>query len=330
MHQRFNPLRRVLLTAAAILATLAGGAARADNYPDKPIKLVVGFPPGGPTDAVARLMGEKASLMLGQPVIVENKPGASGNIAAAYVAKSAPDGYTLFFSTAGVLSMNPFLYANPGFDVLKDFAPITLAISVPALVVVQPSFPANDLKTFVARAKAAPGSISFASAGFGGPPHMAVELLKHVASIDMLHVPYKGAGPAMTDLMGGQVQMSILDFPVLLPQVKAGKLKALAITGKTRSPLLPDVPTVTEAGYPGATFENWYGLVVPAATPAAVKDRIGKAFVAALGDKEVHEKLTQLGADVVASTPRQFDSYIRSEMKRWSEVIKDAGIKAEQ
>jgi tripartite-type tricarboxylate transporter receptor subunit TctC len=331
MHTRIIPLRRALAAAAAVVAMCAGGgAARADGYPDKPIKLVVGFPPGGPTDAVARLMGEKASQALGQPVIVENRPGASGNIAAAYVAKAPADGYTLFFSTAGVLSMNPFLYKNPGFDVLKDFAPITLAISVPALLVVQPSFPANDVKTLVERAKAAPGSISFASAGFGGPPHMAVELLKHVASIDLLHVPYKGAGPAMTDLMGGQVQMSILDFPVLLPQVKAGKLKALAITGKTRSPLLPDVPTIAEAGYPGATFENWYGLVAPSATPADIRDRIGKAFVAALNDKEVHDKLTQMGADVVASTPQQFDAYIRDEMKRWSDVIRDAGIKAEQ
>jgi tripartite-type tricarboxylate transporter receptor subunit TctC len=329
MHSRFIALRRALGLAVAAAAMLAGGAARADSYPDKPIKIVVGFPPGGPTDAVVRIIDEKVSQILGQPLIVENRPGASGNIAAAYVAKSAPDGYTLFFSTAGVLSMNPFLYAHPGFDVVKDFAPITHAVSVPALLVVQPSFPVNDVRGLVARAKAAPGSITFASAGYGGPPHMAMELLKHVASIDLLHVPYKGAGPAVTDLIGGQVQTAILDFPVLLPQVKAGKLKALAITGETRSPLLPDVPTISEAGYAGATFNNWYGLVAPARTPAPVLDRITQAFVAALNDKDVHDKLTQMGAVVVASTPAQFATLIQAEMRRWSEVIKDAGIQPE-
>jgi tripartite-type tricarboxylate transporter receptor subunit TctC len=318
------------MSAMAILAAALGApAAQAQNFPDKPIHLVVGFPPGGPTDAVARIVGEKASQALGQPIIVENRPGASGNIAASYVARSAPDGYTLFFSTAGVLSMNPFLYADPGFDAKRDFAPITHAVSVPALLVVQPSFPASDVKTLVRMAQQAPGSISFASAGFGGPPHMAVELLKSVAHIDLLHVPYKGAAPAVTDLISGQVKMGIFDIPVLLPQVKAGKLKALAITSKVRSPLLPDLQTMTEAGYPGATFDNWYGLVAPAATPPKVREQLATAFIGALKDASVSRKLTDMGAIVVASTPAEFDAMIRAETQRWGQVIKNAGIKPE-
>jgi tripartite-type tricarboxylate transporter receptor subunit TctC len=329
MLHRSMPLRRVLAAVFACAAALMAATAQAQAFPDKPIRVIVGFPPGGPTDAVARIVGEHVSQTLGQPVIVENRPGASGNIAAAYVARSAADGYTLFFSTAGVLSMNPFLYANPGFDVKRDFAPITHAVSVPALLVVQPAFPADDVKTLVQMARQEPGRISFASAGFGGPPHMAVELLKSVAHIDLLHVPYKGAAPAVTDLISGQVKMGILDLPVLLPQVRAGKLKALAITSKARSPLLPDLPTMTEAGYPGATFDNWYGVVAPAATPAQVRERLAAAFIAALQDPGVNRKLTDMGAVVVASTPAEFGAMIQAETRRWGQVIQHAGIKPE-
>lgn len=330
MFHRPMRLRRVLGAAAAMAAALSTFAAQAQgHYPDKPIRVIVGFPPGGPTDAVARIVGEKVSQTLGQPLIVENRPGAAGNIAASYVARSAPDGYTLFFSTAGVLSMNPFLYANPGFDVKRDFAPITQAVSVPALLVVQPSFPANDVKTLVKMAQQAPGSISFASAGFGGPPHMAAELLKHVAHIDLQHIPYKGAAPATTDLISGQVNMGIFDIPVMMPQVKAGKLKALAITSKVRSPLLPKLPTLAEEGYAGATYDNWYGLVSPAATPAKVREQLAKAFIGALKDPEVSRKLTEMGALVVASSPTDFGAMIQEETRRWGEVIKSAGIQPE-
>ncbi len=333
MCHRTMRLGRILgatLALAAVLAGALGGAsAQAQSFPDKPIRVIVGFPPGGPTDAVARILGEKASQTLGQPIIVENRPGASGNIAASYVARSAADGYTLFFSTAGVLSMNPFLYVNPGFDVKRDFAPITQAVSVPAIVVVQPAFPANTLDALVKMARKAPGSISFASAGFGGPPHMAAELLKKVAHIELLHVPYKGASPATTDLISGQVNMGIFDIPVMMPQVKAGKLKALAITSKQRSPLLPDLQTITEAGYPGATFDNWYGMVAPAATPAKVREQLAHAFIDALKDPEVHRKLTEMGAMVVASSPADFDAMIKEETERWGDVIKSAGIKPE-
>jgi tripartite-type tricarboxylate transporter receptor subunit TctC len=225
--------------------------------------------------------------------------------------------------------MNPFLYADPGFDVKRDFAPITHAVSVPALLVVQPAFPANDVKALVQMARRDPGRISFASAGFGGPPHMAMELLKSVAHIDLLHVPYKGAAPAVTDLISGQVQTGILDLPVLLPQVRAGKLKALAITSKDRSPLLPDLQTMTEAGYSGATFDNWYGVVAPAATPARVRDRLARAFIAALQNPDVKRKLTGMGAIVVASTPDEFGAMIQAETQRWGEVIRHAGIKPE-
>jgi tripartite-type tricarboxylate transporter receptor subunit TctC len=327
----YRPMRlsRVLGAVAVLAAAVVASAAQAQNFPDKPIRIIVGFPPGGPTDAVARIVGEKVAQTLGQPLIVENRPGASGNIAASYVARSTPDGYTLFFSTAGVLSMNPFLYANPGFDVKRDFAPITQAVSVPALLVVQPSYPANDVKTLVEMAQKAPGRISFASAGFGGPPHMAAELLKSVAHIDLLHVPYKGAAPATTDMISGQVNMGIFDIPVMMPQVKAGKLKALAITSKVRSPLLPDLQTMTEAGYPGATFDNWYGLVAPAATPAKVREQLANAYLGALKDPEVNRKLTEMGAIVVASTPAEFGAMIEAETQRWGEVIKNAGIKPE-
>ncbi|GAA4323170.1 tripartite tricarboxylate transporter substrate binding protein [Pigmentiphaga soli] len=314
-----------VLSAAA---AMWGAPAAAQSYPQRPIKLVVGFPPGGPTDAVARIIGERAAQTLGQSVIIENRPGASANIGAAYVARSAPDGYTLLFSTAGVLSMNPFLYKNPGYEV-KDFAPITEAVRVPAIIAVTPSFPANDLKTFVQMAQKDPGKISFASAGFGGPPHMAAELLMSVAKIKMLHVPYKGAAPAIADIMGGQVEMGMFDLPVLLPQVKAGKVKALAITSTARSPLLPDVPTIVEAGYPDAVYSNWYGLVAPAATPAPILDQITKAFVGAMHDPAVHEKLVQMGAIVVASSPAEFDTRIKEEAKMWGDIIKKAGIKPE-
>jgi tripartite-type tricarboxylate transporter receptor subunit TctC len=323
------PLRRMLRAMLACAVALLAATVQAQDFPDKPIRVIVGFPPGGPTDAVARIVGEQVSQTLGQPVIVENRPGASGNIAAAYVARSAADGYTLFFSTAGVLSMNPFLYADPGFDVKRDFAPITHAVSVPALLVVQPAFPADDVKALVQMARREPGRISFASAGFGGPPHMAMELLKSVAHIDLLHVPYKGAAPAVTDLISGQVQTGILDLPVLLPQVRAGKLKALAITSKDRSPLLPDLQTMTEAGYPGATFDNWYGVVAPAATPARVRDRLARAFIAALQNPDVKRKLTGMGAIVVASTPDEFGAMIQAKTQRWGEVIRHAGIKPE-
>src|SRR5882762_3653062 len=271
-------MKKLLLVIAALLPLLA----LAQQYPTKPIRMIVPFPAGGPADIFGRALAQALTDQLGQPVIIENVGGVGGVLGVDRALKSNPDGYTLGFNSGSTLSIAPFSFAKLPYDVKKDVALITLVVRVPELLAVHPSLPVRSLAELIAYAKANPGKVNFGSAGGGSITHLAVELLKAAANVDLVHVPYKGAAPAVNDLLGGQVQMGIFDVPVLLGHIRAGKLKALAITSTKRSEALPDVPTTVELGYPSVTSDNWYGLIVPAATPAEIQKRIHGAAVIAL------------------------------------------------
>jgi tripartite-type tricarboxylate transporter receptor subunit TctC len=321
------------LTAAtllALLALLAPVAATAQSapagWPDHPIKLVVPFPAGGPTDIIARVVAQSMTDALGQPVVIDNRGGAGGVTGTDMVARSAPDGYTIALSSAGALSISPSLQRMP-YQSTKDLAPITLVAKVPELLVVPASSSSKTLEDFIAAAKAKPGAFNFGSTGPGGMPHLAAELLKAKAGIDMVHVPYAGAAPAVTDLLGARTEMMFADIPVLLPHVQAGALRPLAVGSAKRVPMLPDVPTMAEKGLPAVEAENWYGIVAPAATPPAIIARLNAVIVAALRSPEVQQKLTPIGAILIGDTPEEFRSYILSEEKKWAEVVRLAGVK---
>src|SRR5947209_10777925 len=276
-------MKRLLLVIAAVLPL----AALAQAYPSKPVRMIVPFPPGGPADIFARGLAQGMHAPLGQPVIIENIGGVGGVLGVDRALKAAPDGYTLGFNSGSTLSIAPFSFAKLPYDVKKDVALITLVVRVPEVLAVHPSLPVKTLPELIAYAKANPGKVNFGSAGGGSITHLAVELLKAEAKVDLVHVPYKGAAPAVSDLLGGQVQMGIFDVPVVLPHIKSGKLKALAVTTGTRVPTLPEVPTTAELGYPRVISDNWYGLVVPAATPAEVVKRIQTAAVTGLRSNEL-------------------------------------------
>ena len=315
--------RRIVLVLAAVLAATV---ASAQDFPVKPIKLVVPFPPGGPNDIIARTVGQRMSEILGQPVLIDNRGGAGGVIGTDAVAHAAPDGYTIAITSAGALAISQSTVAKVPYDVGRDFAPITLVATVPELLVVADNVPAANMGELVALAKAKPGQLNFASSGPGSLPHLAGELLKISAGIDMVHVPYRGAAPAVNDLLAGQVQMVFLDLPILLPQIAAGKLKPIALGSERRSDTLTDVPTTAEVGFPRLIVENWYGMVAPAGTPPAIVGRLHAATVAALSDLEVKAKLASLGVTLVGNTPEVFAAYIRSETDKWAQVVKAAGI----
>ena len=318
---------RALLAGLAVL--LLPTLATAQDFPTRPIRLIVPFPPGGPNDIIARVVGKRMSELLKQPVLIDNRGGQGGVLGTDAVAKAAPDGYTIAIASAGALAISPSMEKVP-YDTLKNLQPITLVAKVPEMLVVATSVPVKDMKELIALAKSQPGKLNFASSGPGSLPHLAGELLKLTAHIDIVHVPYRGAAPAVNDLLGQQVQMVFLDLPVLLPQVKAGKLRPIAIGSPERAPTAMEVPTTTEVGMPDLQTENWYGMVAPAGTPAAVVATLNKAAVEAMRDPEVKDKLASQGATLVGDTPEQFRTFIDSEIKKWAKVITDAGVKTEK
>ena len=320
-------MKRFLQFLIWVAATLVAAAASAQSYPTTPVKLVVGFPAGGPADIFGRTFAQALSAGLAQPVIVENKSGVGGVLGIDSVAKSLPDGYTLGFNNQGSVAMAPYALSKMPFNPNKDLALITTVVKVPEVVVVNPSLAVNSLAELIAYAKANPGKIAFGSAGAGGITHLACELLKSEAKIDVLHVPYKGAAPAVSDLLGGQVQMGIFDVPVVLPHIKSGKFKALAVTSAKRVPTLPDVPTTAEVGYPRVISDNWYGLVAPAATPPAVQKRIHDAAVAALHSPELVEQFAKVSGIPAPATQEEYAKFLGEEQQRWGAIIKAIGFK---
>jgi len=310
-----------------LIAFALAGPALAQDFPNKPIKLIVPFPAGGPNDIIARAVGQRMSELLGQPVLIDNRAGAGGILGTDAVAKAEPDGYTIALTSAGALAISTSLQEKVPYDPLNDFAHVSLVAKVPELLVVATSVPVSDMRELVALATSKPGQLNFASSGPGSMPHLAGELLKLTAKIDIVHVPYRGAAPAVNDLLGQQVQMVFLDLPVLLPQVQAGKLKAIAIGSTERAPALKDVPTTAEVGMPQIQAENWYGMVAPRGTPPAVVAKLHQAVVDAARTPEVKEKLGSQGAILIAGKPEEFAAYVESEIAKWAKVVQAAGIK---
>jgi tripartite-type tricarboxylate transporter receptor subunit TctC len=316
--------------AVGIVAGLALIApAKAQDYPSKPIRLVVPFAAGGATDVLARLVGERLTATLGQQVVVDNRPGAGGNIGSDIVARAEPDGYTILMGAVGTHAINPSLYPKMPYDPVKDFAPVTLVASVPNVLVVNPEVPANSVQELIDLAKAKPGELNFASSGNGTSIHLSGELFKAMTGTDIVHVPYKGSGPAVTDLLGGQVQMMFDNMPSSLPHVKAGKLRALGVTSAKRSPALPEVPTIAEAGVPSYDATSWFGILAPAGTSEPVVTRLQGAIVQALGEPEMRQRMADLGAEPVGDTPAEFGQFIAAEIAKWAKVVNDAGVKLE-
>jgi len=316
------------LAIAFLLVLFAGAAAAQGSYPAKPVRLIVGYTPGGATDIVARLLAAKLQEALGQTVIVENKPGAGSNIASEFVAKSAPDGYTLLVGSIANAT-NMVVYKNLGYDTLRDFAPVTQLMSAPSVLAVHPSFPAKNLQELIAAAKRDPGKYAFASSGSGGSPHLAGEMLKLRAGIDLIHVPYKGAAPALSDLLGGQVQIAFQTALSAVPHLQSGQLRAVAVAANKRLAQLPGVPTMAEAGMPDFEVSSWNGLFAPAKTPPEIIARLHGAAVKALAAPDVREKLTAQGAEAVGSTPDEFRAYIGTEIDKWGKVVRASGARVD-
>jgi tripartite-type tricarboxylate transporter receptor subunit TctC len=319
---------RLIVALSLLLPMSAWTKARAQDFPTKQIHLIVPFPAGGPNDIIARLVGQRMSELFKQPVIIDNRSGQAGVFGTDVVAKAAPDGYTVGIVSASSLVINPTL-EKVAYDPKKDLAPVTLVTTVPEMLVVASNVPANNMAELVALAKAQPGKLNFASAGIGGLPHLAGELLKLTAKIDIVHVPYRGAAPAINDLLGQQVQMVFLDLPVILPQIQAGKLKPIALGARQRAPTAPDVPTTAEVGMPDLLIENWYGMIAPAGTPAKIIAELNRVANEAMNDPSVKQKLADQGLTVAGDTPEQFRDFIGSETTKWAKVMKDAGVKIE-
>ena len=323
-------MRTLIRICCALLSIPGASQAAAQAYPSKTMRIVVAFPAGGPIDIVARMLSPKLSETMGQQVIVDNRAGANGAIGTEHVVKSAADGYTMYLASpsAIAIAINPAVSKVP-FDTLRDLACVSLVSTTPELLVVHPSVPVKSVRELVAMAKAQPGRIVMASTGTGGLPHLALELLKSAARIDILHVPYKGAAPAVTDVIGGQVHGIFADLPVLYPHVAGGKLRALAVASPRRAPLLPDLPTMTEQGLPSVEAVNWYGILVPAKTPREIIARLNEGIVKSLNDKDLRGKMIERGADPITNTPDQFTAFLRSDMERWAKTVKTSGIKVE-
>ena len=319
-------LRFTLQAFCALALAAVMPAASAQSYPVKPVRFVVPYPPGGPTDILGRAVAQALSESLGQSVIVDNKPGASGMIGAEQVAKAAPDGYTILVN-ASIHVINPSLYSKTSFDAMKDFVPVSQIASVPLILVVGQSVPANSVKELIALAKASPGKLTFASSSVGAAPHLAGELLKRMAGVDIVHVPYKGSGPATADLIGGHVTMMIDSMPSSISHVKAGKLKVLGVSTAKRISALPDTPTIAESGLPGFDIATWYGVWAPAGTSKEIVNRLSGEIAKALKRADLKERLAGLGAEPVGSTPAEFAAYCESEFKRWGRVVKESGAK---
>lgn len=321
-----NALRKVLVATSLILGTGLALAA----YPDKPIRLVVGFPPGQATDLIARTAARKLQDALGQPVIVDNKAGAAGIIGSELVAKAAPDGYTLVVGSSGTMAINPSLYSKLPYHPLRDFEPVSLLSVVPLFLAVNPNFPAKTAAELVQQAKAAPGKINFGSGGSGVTSHLTMELLKHAQGMDLTHVPYKGSPAAVTDLVGGQINVMIDTGPALLPHMRTGKLRILAVASEKRNAAAPDVPTMAEAGLGNFVAPAWVGIAAPKGTPKEVVEAIHKALVANWRDApDVREQLNGLGAEAAVMTPAEFTTFIQSEIDKWALAVKLSGAKVD-
>jgi len=310
---------------AAALTLVASADAFAETYPDRPVKVLVGYPPGGPVDIIARVVSDRLAEIWGKPVVVENLSGAGGNIAGDRVAKAAPDGYTLIMATNALLSINPSLYSQMSFDPNKDLIPISEAVDSPNILVVPSDLPVKSVEELVVYCRAHPGG-TFASAGVGTTQHLAGELFKAMAKIDIRHVPYRGAAPVITDMLGGRLTMYFGAVAPLIPQVKAGKVRALAVTSEKRFPATPELPTMIEAGYPGFVSVLSMGLMAPAGTPPAIIENVHLASVKALSTPAVREKLAAIGMEVVNNSPKEFQAAIAAERPQWAKIIKDAGI----
>ena len=311
----------------ALVGFLLPGAATAETYPSRPIKLVVPFPPGGPNDIIARVVAQRMSEILGQPIIIDNRGGAGGVVGTDAVAKSAPDGYTIGIASAGAIAISASLVEKVPYDSTKDLTAITTVASVPELLVVPAELKVNTFAELVEMANAKPGQLNFASTGPGSMPHLAGELLKINGKLNIVHVPYRGAAPAVNDILGGQVQMMFADIPVLLPHVKSGKLKAVAIASKARVPSLPDVKTLSELGLANVDAENWYGMIGPANMPADIVAKLNAVTVEALKSPGVIEKLSSQGANLVGDSPAQFAAFIKTEIAKWAKVVEASGAR---
>ncbi len=320
-----------LLTAASALAMAATSHAQTVNadWPNKPIRMVVTFPPGGSSDAVVRMMGPRLGEKLGQQLVVDNRPGAGGNIGLAIVAKAAPDGYTLGVGAAGGLAVNVSLYAQMPYDPVRDFKPVTLLAGIPFVLVGHPSVAAKSLRELIAQAKAAPGKFSVGHGGNGTAMHLSSQLFSQMAGVQLVDVPYRGSGPAALDALSGQIPLAMVDLTSSLQQIKAGKLVAFAVTSAQRLPMLPDVPTFAEAGVPGYESTGWFGVVAPAGTPPAIIARLNAEMVAALNDPEIRSAMRNLGMEPAPMKADEFEQYIKSEIQKWAKVIKTAGTKLE-
>jgi tripartite-type tricarboxylate transporter receptor subunit TctC len=316
-----------LVTGLSVL--LSPALAAAQDFPNRSIRLIVPFPPGGPNDIIARVVGQRMSELAKQPVVIENRGGQGGVLGTDAVAKAAPDGYTIAISSAGALTISPSM-GKVAYDTSKDLQPITLVATVPEMLVVTTNVPAHDMRELIALAKAEPGKLNFASTGPGGMPHLAGELLRLTAKIDIVHVPYRGAAPAVNDLLGQQVQMAFLDLPALLPQIRAGKLRAIAIGSPRRAPTAMEVPTTAEEGMPDLLAENWYGMVAPAGTPPPIVATLNRIATEAMADPTVKEKLASQGAELIGDTPEHFARFIDAEIEKWAKVIKAAGVPTEK
>jgi tripartite-type tricarboxylate transporter receptor subunit TctC len=310
-----------------LAAVLIAGGAAAQDYPSRPIRMIVAFAAGGTTDFVARQLAEKAKAYLGQSIVVENKPGANGAIGADFVAKSEPDGYTLFFSTAGALAINPSMRTDLPYDPIKDFTPIVPTARNTVLFAVNPTLGVATAQEMIARAKEKPGTITVAITGVGAISHLAIEMLQLAAGIKLQYVPYRGAGQAVADFIGGQLNAMSAEVPVLMPQIKAGKAKILAVSAQNRSDVLPDVPTFAELGYPDVVADNWSGVLAPPNTPPAIVARLNQAFNAVVRDPEVRRRFAENGVSTIGGTPEDLTELIRSETARWRKVVKETGVK---
>ena len=323
---RFSHLLRAVFPVLA-LATATGAWAQADGYPNRPIKFVVPVSPGGTTDLMARVVAQRLQTVLGQPIIVENKAGGSGIPAAESVARAKPDGYTFFMGTIGTLSVNPSLFPKLSYDPLKDLTPVTLVAVAPVMLVINPKVPAKNLQERIALAKAKPGTLNYSTSGNGASPHLAGELFKSLAGLDIVHIPYTGGGPSLAAVMSGDVQMMFDNVYTAMPAVKDGRLRAIAVTSAKRSPSFPDLPTMAEAGLPGHEIAGWVGLMAPAGTPPEIVRRVSSEIAKQLQLPEVREKL--VGAEPVGNTPEEFAVFLRSEIAKWGALIRKANIKAE-
>lgn len=322
-------MRGLWLVAGSVVLTAMACPVVAQGFPNKPVRIVVPFPPGGGVDIVARVVGPKLAAQYGQQVIVENRAGAAGIIGTEFTARAAPDGYTWAIATLGNLAANKHLYPKMSVDPLKDLAPVTQVVDVHFVMVAHPSLPVKNVRQLIALAKALPGEIFYSSSGAGGAPHLGGELFNRLAGVNIRHVPYKGSGPSFADLLGGHVQLTYDSMLQSLPYIRDRKLVALGILGPKRVAALPELPTIAEQGVAGYALTNWFGLVVPAATPKDLIARVHGDFTRVLQEKEIRDKIAGMGADVVANTPEQFGRFWRDESEKWARVIRDAGIRAE-